>query len=107
MDACKSAASIISKSLPIKKDNVTLLRDVGCLPSSPKNKFIYIMEVSVDAGLAKQINFNKEIKPGVLKTFCTDPQVRNLLNSYDIDHRYYTNSGEYVGSFLMVSKECK
>ncbi len=107
IDICKYASQTTNKSLPIKKDNLTTLKETGCLISSPKNIFIYILEVSVPAEIAKQINFNKEIKPNVLNTFCTDPQVRAVLNAFDIAHRYYTVKGEYVGSFSMASNECK
>lgn len=106
LEACKISISSVNKSLPIRKDNLTIVKEAACLPGSPKNRFVYILEVGIDAELARKINFDKEIKPGVLKTFCTDPQVRNVINLYDVDHRYYTKKGEYVGSFLMTSKEC-
>lgn len=107
IELCKSASQSINKTLPIKKDNLTILRETGCLPSSPKNKFLYIMEISAPAEMAKQVDFKNAIKPNVLNTFCSDPQVRAVLNAFDVEHRYYTNKGEYVGAFLMTSKECK
>jgi Co/Zn/Cd efflux system component len=107
IDLCKSASQIMNKSLPIKKDNLTIMRETSCLPSSPKIKFLHIMEISSPIEMVKQIDFKTAIKPNVLNTYCTDPQVRVVLNAFDIEYRYYTNKGEYVGTFLMTSKECK
>ena len=107
IEACKYASQTTNKSLPIKKDNLTVLRETSCLAGSPKNRFIYILEINVSEDIARQLNFKKEIKPNVLNTFCSDPQVRVVLNAFDVDHRYYTTNGKYVGSFLMESKECK
>lgn len=107
MEICKLASANTNKSLPIKKDNVTILRDTGCISASPKNIFIYFLEVSVTADVAKRINYEKEIKPQVLTLYCTDPKVRVFLNAFDVDNRYYTKKGEFVGSFYMTAKECK
>jgi hypothetical protein len=107
MEICKLASANTNKSLPIIKDSVTILRDTGCISASPKNIFLYILELSVTADVARKINYEKEIKPEVLTLYCTDPRVRPVLNAFDIDSRYYTKKGEYVGSFFMTAKECK
>ena len=106
MSVCKAVASELKKSLPIKKDNLTTIRDVGCLQSKPKNLLIYILEVDALLSAVKMIDFNKELKPINLRIFCSDPKIRPVLDAYDIDHRYYTIKGDFAGSFLLSSKEC-
>lgn len=106
MDICKKASEQTNKSLPAKKDNFTVVRETACLPGSPKIRFVYILEIDVPLSVAKQINFAKEIKPGVKNTFCTDPNIRSVLNAFDVDHRYYVKDGSFAGSFLIQSSEC-
>ena len=107
IEICKLASANANKSLPIKKDSVTTVRETGCISARPKNIFIYVLEISVKADVARKLNYEKDIKPEVLTLFCTDPKVRPVLNAFDIDNRYYTEKGEYVGSFFMTAKECK
>jgi hypothetical protein len=107
LDECKATSQIVNKSLPIKKDNLTILRETACITGMKKQKFIYIMEVSLSKEDANNIDFKYTLKPRVLNTFCSDPQVRVILNAFDVDHHYYTKNGEFMGSFLMSSIECK
>lgn len=106
MDVCKKASEQTNKSLPARKDNVTVVRETGCFQGNPKIRFVYILEVNIPLDVAKQINFARDIKPGVKNTFCSDPNIRVVLNSFDIDHRYYTRDGSFAGSFLIQSSEC-
>ena len=106
MDVCKKASEQTNRSLPAKKDNITVVRETGCLPGNPKIRFVYILEVDIPLNIAKQINFTRDLKPGVKNTFCSDPSIRALLNAFDVDHRYYTNDGSFAGSFLIQSSEC-
>lgn len=107
MAMCKAVASELRNQLPIKKDNLTTIRDVGCLPGKPKNMLIYVLEVDAQLSALKAINFNKDMKPSNLRIFCSDPNIRPVLEAYDIDNRYYTIKGDFAGSFLMSSKECR
>jgi hypothetical protein len=106
MDVCKKTSEQTNKSLPAKKDNITVVRETGCLPGNPKIRFVYILEVDIPLNVAKQINFAKDMKPGVKNTFCSDPNIRALLNAFDVDHRYYAKDGSFAGSFLIQSSEC-
>ena len=107
LELCQSASQSVNKTLPMKKDNFTIVRETGCLSGKPKNIFLHILEVNAPIELVRQIKFEEEMKPSVLNTYCTDPKVRPVLNAFDIDYRYYTKNGEFAGSFLMKSKECK
>lgn len=107
MSMCKEVAAEVRKALPIKKDRLTTIREAGCVPGKPKNTFLYVLEVDATLDAIKSIDINKEVKPSVLNTFCSDPKVRPILNAYDIDNRYFTLKGEFAGSFLMTAKECK
>jgi hypothetical protein len=107
MEICKEASEQANKLLPLKKDNVTVVRETGCFPGSPKIKFVYILEINVPIDSTRQLNFSKEIKPNVKNSFCSDPDIRSTLNLFDIDHRYYTKDGFFAGSFLIQSSECK
>jgi hypothetical protein len=108
LDVCKSTSDSIRKLLPARKDSMTVVKNVICAPGNPKNKFIYILEVSgIPLDVLNQMNMVRDIKPDGLNQFCTDPSMRSLLNAFDVDHRYYTDRGVFVGSFLMESGECK
>jgi hypothetical protein len=107
MSMCKSVAAELNKTLPIKKDRLTTIRETGCVPGKPKNTFLYVLEVDASLADMQALNLKKDIKPNVLNTFCTDPKVRPVLEAYDVDNRYFTLKGEFAGSFLMTAKECK
>lgn len=107
LDLCNKVVEKINPTLPIKKDNLTTLKNVGCIPQSKRVILAYIHEVSVSAEVLKKINLEKEIKPNALNTFCTDPNIRVVLNIFDVDFRYYTMNGIFGGSFLITSKDCK
>ncbi len=107
METCKLAASQMSKSLPLRKDNITVIRSVGCVASNPKNRFVHIVDVTAPLEVMRQIDLNAEIKPSVLMTYCTDPQIRITLDAFDMEYRYYTQQGRFAGSFLMKASECR
>jgi hypothetical protein len=107
MAMCKAVAAEMRNQLPIKKDNLTTIRDVGCLPGKPKNIMINILDVDAPLSALKTIDFNKDMKPSNLRIYCSDPKIRPVLEAFDIDNRYYTLKGDFGGSFLMSSKECK
>ncbi len=107
LELCKSAVEKISKFLPVRKDSNTVVKNVGCAPGQHKIRFFYRLEISgLSQDILSQIDVNKDIKPDALNLFCTDPNMRALLNAFDVDHRYYTERGEFFGSFLMESREC-
>jgi hypothetical protein len=107
LDLCKIVQSKLQASLPQQKDKYTFVTNTGCVQGSPKHRFVYMLEIR---GLSKTqiigINFNKDLKEGGLNQFCSDPNMRVLLNAFDVDHRYYDSSSVFLGSFLMSSKEC-
>jgi len=104
---CKFVAAEMRKTLPLRKDNVTVIRSVDCILSKPKHRLVHIVEVSIPVETLRQIDVNRDIKPSVLTTYCTDPAIRATLNAYDVDYRYYTQTGAFGGSFLMKSSECR
>ena len=107
LELCKSTVDTVSKILPARKDSNTVVKNVGCVPGKPKNRFVYRLEISgLSQDTLKEIDVNKDVKPDALNLFCTDPNMRALLNAFDVDHRYYTERGVFVGSFLMESREC-
>jgi len=107
LELCKSAVDKMSKFLPVRKDSNTVVKNVGCAPGQPKIRFVYRLEISgLSQDILSQIDVNKDIKPDALNLFCTDPNMRALLNEFDVDHRYYSERGVFVGSFLMESREC-
>ena len=107
LELCKQVANKINSTLPIQKDRLTTLKSVGCIPQSKKVILAYIHEVTISAESMKKINLEKEIKPNNLNTFCSDPNIRVVLNIFDVDFRYYTTDGKFGGSFSITSKECK
>lgn len=107
LQTCKTVADTVRKALPARKDSFTVVKSVGCVPGKPKNRFVYMLEVTgLNQDILKQIDVKKELKPGGLNQFCTDPNMRVLLNAFDVDHRYYTDLGVFIGSFLMKAREC-
>lgn len=107
LELCKSTVDSVSKILPARKDRNTVVKNVGCVPGKPKNRFVYRLEISgLSQDILSQIDVNRDIKPDALNLFCTDPNMRAMLNAFDVDHRYYTERGVFVGSFLMESREC-
>lgn len=107
LELCKSTVATVSKTLPARKDRFTVVKNVGCAPGKPKNRFVYMLEVSgLSQDVLKQIDVSRDIKPDGLNVFCSDPNMRALLNAFNVDHRYYTERGVFIGSFLMEAREC-
>ena len=107
IDTCKKVAETTNKSLPYKKDRITVVRETGCVIGKPKNKFVYVLDIDVNAEDIRGINIGKDLKPDNLNIFCSDPNLRVVLKAFDIDHRYYARRGIFAGSFLMQDSECK
>jgi len=110
MANCKKVAEIMGKALPIRKDNITIMREVGCIPSAPKNKLHHVLEIDVQPNIAQQLSRSKdisrEIKPSVRNTYCTNPQIKPILGEFDLDFTYYTKQGVYVDSFTLKLSDC-
>jgi len=106
MKLCKTVAERLEGTLPIKVDRFTKVTKIGCIPSSSKVALTYIHELSVSLEVAKSVDFTREIKPGSLKFFCSDPQGRAVVDKFDVNMRYYIPDGTYVGSFLISTKDC-
>jgi hypothetical protein len=107
LEVCKYASDRTNKTLPYRKDRVTVVRTTGCIAGNEKPIFVYVYDIDIPLDIAQKINYNKDIKPDVLNTFCTDPDIRSTLNAFDIDTRYYSRNGSFAGSFKMTSKECR
>lgn len=106
-EVCQKAAAGAARMGVVQKDKYTFTKSAACVPGSPKHRFVYMLELrGLPNDVFRQIDFARDIKPGGLNQFCTDPDMRALLNAYDVDHRYYSEDGTYIGSFLMQSREC-
>lgn len=107
LDVCQKAAANANRMGVVQKDKYTFTKNAACIPGSPKHRFVYMLELrGLPNDVFRQINFARDIKPSGLNQFCTDPDMRALLNAYDVDHRYYSEDGTFIGSILMQSHEC-
>jgi len=106
MKVCKSVSQRLQSTLPIKVDRFTKITNISCIPSSSKVVLAYIHELTVPLDVAKSIDFAREIKPGSLNFFCSDPQGRSVINAFDVMMRYYLPNGTYVGSFSISTRDC-
>ncbi|MFC7410863.1 hypothetical protein [Hydrogenophaga atypica] len=107
LDLCQKAATNANRMGVVQKDKYTFSKSAACIPASPKHRFVYMLELrGLPNDVFRQIDFARDIKPSGLNQFCTDPDMRALLNAYDVDHRYYSEDGTFIGSILMQSQEC-
>lgn len=104
-EMCIKVAAEISKTFPIRKDDLTVLKSAVCTKGNPKNDIWYIHEVDINKEQIKFIDL-QNLKPNIRNLWCSDPDLRYTLNAYNIGFRYYIKDGTYIRAFSLKSLEC-
>jgi hypothetical protein len=103
---CKFVADNARKSLPIRVDKLTEMTNVTCLSLSNKVVLVYIAEVNLTEEYLSAIDL-RALKPAMLNTWCSDPNMKRTLEVFDVNYRYYLQDGLFIGNIELKNTECR
>lgn len=102
---CKFVADKARKSLPIQIDSLTKMVNVTCVELFDRPLLLYVAEVKLTSDYLHAIDL-QSIKPVVLNTWCTDPNMRVVLEMFDVNYRYYLIDGVFIGDIKLKNTQC-
>ena len=106
MSDCNATTSDINKSTPQTLDKVTTLLNAICTNDGGPVTLVYRNRLNVPAGSVTQNEINT-LKPGMLNTLCTDPTLRQLINTVNVRYTYADASGRFLGQVDLNKRESR
>jgi len=103
MAECNGAAGEVNQSAPQQIDQITVLKSAVCFQDGNAVVFQYRMQLSVPGN---QVNLNL-IKPNMISTWCTDPQLTPMLKLFNIQYNYTDRQGKFIGRIDISTRDCR
>lgn len=103
---CNQTASEVNRSTPQVLDNITTLLNAVCFRDGGAVTLSYRNRLSVNPGAVTQANLNN-LRPGMVNTWCTDPDMRVLINQVNIQYTYSDAAGRFVGKIDLSRRDCR
>ncbi len=100
---CNDVASSINQSAPQAIDKITTLVNSACFADGRSVVLQYRMRLSVTG---QQVDLNR-LKPNMVNSWCTDPQLRPLLNYINVQYSYSDPQGRYIGRVDISQRNCR
>lgn len=100
---CNDVASSINQSAPQAIDKITTLVNSACFAEGRSVVLQYRMRLSVTG---EQVDLNR-LKPNMVNSWCTDPQLRPLLNYINVQYSYSDPQGRYIGRVDISQRNCR
>lgn len=100
---CNELASEVNAVMSnMQVDSITILRNAVCFPPATLNYYydltIVATEDDIDFAILKRNN---------TQTWCTDPNMRLLLDSLtSVAYTYRDKNGTYIGQYAIKKSEC-
>lgn len=100
---CNEQAAEINKSAPQQIDKITILTNAVCTSDGGKVTLQY------NNKLTETVDLNKltGLKTVMLNQWCTNPDLKPLLNIINIRYSYMDNKGKFLANIDLSKKECK
>lgn len=91
--------------MPMQIDKVTKAINIICIIGSKKPTIMYSYKVDVDYSnnLVKSLN---GMRNKIVGSWCTSPNLRNLLSLYDAKFQYEDKLGKYITAINISSADC-
>lgn len=108
VEQCWGVANYVKKGLPNRIDSVTVITGVTCLPArtvNAKNEVVYVAQIELPSRRLVGANIDK-LRPEVLNTWCTEPNMKKLLRVYDVKYKYFSLDGKFIGNLSLSIKDC-
>ena len=103
---CNQTASEVNRSTPQVLDNITTLLNAICFKDGGAVTLSYRNRLSVNPGAVTQANLNN-LRPGMVNSWCTDPDMRALINQVNIQYTYSDAGGRFVGKIDLSRRDCR
>ncbi len=103
---CNQTASEVNRSTPQVLDNITTLINAVCFRDGGAVTLSYRNRLSVNPGAVTQANLNN-LRPGMVNSWCTDPDMRVLINQVNIQYTYSDAAGRFIGKIDLSRRDCR
>ena len=105
-EECNLLANEINKSLAnMHVDKVTILNTSFCARDAHLT-YMYTVTENVTRNVFKK-RMNQELKPIVINSWCTDPDMFFLMEMLDsITYNYRSDNGNYLGEYTIDESYC-
>ena len=100
---CNDVASSINQSAPQAIDKITTLLNSACFEDGRSVVLQYRMRLSVTG---QEVDLNR-LKPNMVNSWCTDPQLRPLLNYINVQYSYADPQGRHIGRVDISQRNCR
>ena len=100
---CNEQSAEINKSTPQQIDKITILTNAVCTSDGGKVTLQY------NAKLTESVDINRLIglKTVMLNQWCTNPDLKPLINIINIRYSYMDSKGKFLTNIDLSKKECK
>ena len=103
---CNQVASGLNRSTPQTLDKITTLLNAICFKDGVAVTLMYRNRLDVASGTVNQSNLNT-LRPGMVNAWCTDPSMRELINSLNIQYTYSDPTGKLIGKIDLSKRDCR
>ena len=100
---CNGQAAEINKSAPQQIDKITILTNAIWTSDGGKVTLQYNNRITE----AVDVNRLNGLKPVMLNQWCTNPELRPLLNIINIRYSYMDSKGKFLSNINLSKRECK
>jgi len=105
MSMCNKSANAINQSTPKQIDQITVLQNVLCAPSTGKPTLTYQYALDVSPGTLSQEDINA-LRTRQLNSWCTNPDMKFTFKLVDVTYVYNDSTGRYIGEINLSFTEC-
>jgi|SRR5450631_1705953 hypothetical protein len=93
---CNAVASKLNEQTPMRVDKLTTWKTTICISAPTGVRLLYVYFIDVASGQVTQANLNT-LRAGQLKSWCSNPDQRKLIDLVDIEYQYLDNDSGYIG----------
>lgn len=102
---CIEIANEVNQGVPQRIDRITTLVSAVCKEDGRKVIFSYNYQIEAEATLTqKDIS---SLKAGQVNVLCTNPDIKPLINEFDIEMSYSDQARKFIGSNRIGKKNCR
>ncbi len=102
---CIEIANEVNQGVPQKIDRITTFMAAVCKEEGRKVIFSYNYQIESDTPITQK-NISS-LKAGQINALCTNPDIKPLINEFDIEMSYSDQARKFIGSNRMGKKDCR
>lgn len=102
---CIEIANEVNQGVPQQIDRITTLMTAICKEDGRKVIFTYNYLIDSETPMTqKDIS---SLKPGQINVLCTNPDIKPLINAFDIEMSYSDQTRKFIGYNRISKKDCR